>query len=215
MKYLFTLLLAIHCHAASLQTQYHLHWRSPSDINEHLPHLRRLAKECPSVTELGVRSMNSTWGLLLGLSENPSFPRTYLGVDLSLPPPDKFTLARDLAEKNGISFTFWEANDLKIDLPQTDLLFIDTYHTYCHLTYELEAFSPRVRKYIAMHDTSEPWGGEDEGYSGDYSEYPATIDKNKRGLWQAVVDFLSTHPEWKLAERHHNNHGFTILKRRE
>ena len=69
MKYLFTLLLVLQCHAANLQTQYQLHWRQPSDINEHLPHLRRLAKECPSVTELGVRSMNSTWGLLLGLSE--------------------------------------------------------------------------------------------------------------------------------------------------
>ena len=30
-------------------------------------------------------------------------------------------------------------------------------HTYCHLSYELDTFSPKVRKYIAMHDTSEPW----------------------------------------------------------
>lgn len=65
-----------------------------------------------------------------------------------------------------------------------------------------------------MHDTSAPWGDRDDTeYHGDYSEYPASFDRNKRGLWPAVEDFLANHKEWKLLERRFNNHGLTILER--
>lgn len=201
--------------ASHLYALYKLHHEFPSDINEHLPLLRKLSSECSSVVEIGIRSIVSTWGVLQGLSESPLKNRSYLGIDIDAPPEELLGLAKSLAEGNGIDFSFCQANDMDIDLEPTDLLFIDTLHTYCHLTYELEKFAPHVRKYIAMHDTSEPWGNiDDYGYHGDYSEYPAHFDKTKRGLWPAVVDFLHRHPEWSLQRRHLNNHGFTILKRR-
>jgi hypothetical protein len=158
--------------------------------------------------------MVSTWGLLQGLSENPSVTRSYLGIDVRSPPMRSLYYAKELAKGCGINFDFWEADDMTVDIEPTDLLFIDSLHTYCHLTYELEKFSPKVSKYIAMHDTSAPWGDrEDENYRGDYSEYPSEYDRTKRGLWPAVEDFLKRHPEWILQERHFNCHGFTILKR--
>ena len=111
-------------------------------------------------------------------------------------------------------FNFLQANDFLIDLEPTDMLFIDSWHTYRHLTYELETFSPKVSKYIAMHDTSPPWGYQDEPfYQGFIPEYPAHINLEKRGLWPAVEDFLSNHPEWVLKKRYLNNCGFTILER--
>ena len=123
-------------------------------------------------------------------------------------------MAYNLAQENGIDFSFWAANDMQIDLPPVDMLFIDSLHTYCHLTYELEAFSSKVQKYLCFHDTSDPWGNrDDDAYWGNYSEYPSWIDRTKRGLWPAVSDFLERHPEWSLLERRTNNHGFTILKR--
>jgi len=103
---------------------------------------------------------------------------------------------------------------MTIEMEPVDMIFIDSLHTYCHLTYELETFSPKVAKFIAMHDTSEPWGdAEDDTYHGDYSEYPAWIDRTKKGLWPAVEDFLARHPEWKLKSRVFNRHGFTVLER--
>jgi hypothetical protein len=198
-----------------LKEQYAIHCLLPSDIHEHLPPLRRIARECASVTEIGVRSMVSTWGLLLGLAENHKNKHSYVGIDLGLPPAGIFSLAQELAEKNGIAFYFVQGNDMDITIKPTDLLFIDTLHTYAHLTYELEKFSPMARKYIAMHDTSQPHGSiNDRSYKGDYSEYPTFIDRNKHGLWQAVTDFLERHPEWMLLERHTNNHGLTVLKRK-
>ena len=193
---------------------YEQHASTPSDINEHVPVLRKLAKECSSVVEIGIRSMVSTWGIVLGLSENTNPSRSYLGIDLQNPPLEKLYLIKRLAEDNEISFQFLAANDMEINIPQTDMLFIDSMHTYCHLTYELNKFESKVNKYITLHDTSPPWGYTDDyEYRGDYSEYPAEISRTKRGLWPAVEDFLASHPDWKLIERRFNNHGFTILKR--
>jgi hypothetical protein len=105
---------------------------------------------------------------------------------------------------------------MTLDIPPVDMLFIDSLHTYCHLTCELEKFSPKVGKYIAMHDTSAPWGMmDDDQYHGDYSEYEPSFDRTKRGLWPAVVDFLGRHPEWSLYQRNLYSHGFTVLGRTE
>lgn len=199
-----------------LKNVYDFHAREPSDINEHFPLLRELSLECQSAIEIGMRNIVSTWAILQGLSENPSKKPSYLGIDIRTPPINTLNKANRLATSNHIAFTFWEANDMTIRIPPVDLLFIDSLHTYCHLTYELETFSPMIKKYIAMHDTSEPWGDRDDShYFGDYSEYPQHYDRNKKGLWLAVADFLNNHPEWSLYKRCFNNHGFTVLRRNQ
>ena len=169
--------------------------------------------------------MVSTWGILLGLSEHSGDSTPfYLGIDLHYPPQDRFNLVKQLAEASGVHFSFLEANDLDIDLKQpTDMLFIDSFHTYFHLTYELEKFSPKVQKYIAMHDTSEPFGYKDQEFEENrldhhlheqrVADYPAWIRRDKMGLWTAVVDFLERHPEWELKRRYLNCYGFTVLQR--
>lgn len=199
-----------------LWEQYEKHCTEVSDIHEHLPRLRELAKECSSVTEFGVRGVVSTWGLLQGLSENGLGEKSYVGIDTQYPAMNTVFLVNNAADDHGISFEIRIGNDFYLDIEPTDLLFIDTWHTYRHLTYELEKFSPFVRKYIAMHDTSEPWGDQDEPpylEVGEIPTYPAHINTQKRGLWPAVEDFLANHPEWHLKARYLNNHGFTILQR--
>ena len=201
-----------------LQQMYQYHCANPSDINEHVPVLKDLAQECSSVMEIGIRSMVSSWGIFQGLSESSAKKRNYIGIDLNYPPLDTLCKAASLAQSNGIFFQFLAVNDMQLaeeNIASVDMLFIDSLHTYCHLTYELEKFSPKVGKYIAMHDTSAPWGNvEDTEYQGDYSEYPAHYDRTKKGLWPAVENFLKNHPEWELKERRFNNHGLTVLKRK-
>jgi hypothetical protein len=196
-----------------LSFKYHLHCTQYSDMKDHVPVLRNLSKECASVVEIGIRSMVSTWGVLQGLSESSKKHRSYLGIDLNYPPLEALNKARKISEDLGIAFEFWKANDMDVEIPVCDMLFIDSLHTYYHLTYELEKFSPQVTRYIALHDTSWPWGNMDEPYTGDYSEYPEVYSRNKKGLWPAVQDFLINHPEWALLERKTNCHGFTILER--
>jgi len=198
--------------------QYQIHSTHRSDIYVHLPQLRELARESASVVEIGVRNIVSTWGILMGLAEQePSSPPSYLGIDLFEPPNDRFLLAKSLSESNGIRFQFWKGNDFELDLEEpVDMLFIDSLHTYAHLTYELEKFSPKVKKYIAMHDTGEPFGFRDlelkENPEKRILNYPAWISKDKRGLWAAVVDFIERHPEWKIKYHTPDCYGFTVLE---
>ena len=212
-----SILLAVNvCSASTLAKEYARHCKEHSDINEHLPVLHQLSSECSSVIEIGVRGVVSTWGILIGLADSPHRPRSYLGIDLNHPPEDKFRLAQALAVQHGITFNFWQGNDMEAEVEPADMIFIDTLHIYCQLTVELEKFAPKAKKYITMHDTSGPWGDQDENiYHGDRSEYPEYVDRTKRGLWAAVEDFLVRHPEWELKERRTNNNGFTTLVRKQ
>lgn len=185
------------------------------DIGEHLPRLAALASECSTVTEIGLGNvLVSTWGILQGLSQNQSPNRSYLGIDIIHPQSTSLNIAEEEARKRQIAFRFIEQDDLKLAFEPVELLFIDSMHTYCHLTYELETFSPKVTKYIALHDTSHSWEFTDDGgYVGDYSEYPKSYSRQKKGLWSAVLDFVENHPEWVIQERRENCNGFTILRR--
>lgn len=70
---------------------------TPGDINEHLPTLQGLAAQCstiagwplhsahrnpPAPTELGVRSVVSTWALLDGLCTSPATAKRMLCMDI-------------------------------------------------------------------------------------------------------------------------------------
>ena len=49
-----------------------------SDINENLPTLKRYAEECDHVTEMGVRTIVSTYALLMGK------PKKMVSYDINL-----------------------------------------------------------------------------------------------------------------------------------
>src|SRR5207245_3408288 len=68
---------------------------------------------------------------------------------------------RTICKRNKIDFVTIIGNDITIELPPMDLLFIDTWHVYGHLKRELERHQSKVRKYIIMHDTTvDEWLGE-------------------------------------------------------
>ncbi|SRR6266576_1079736 len=212
----------------SLDWYYNYHKSVVSDINEHMEDLFEFSRKCCKVVELGVRDVVSTWALLYGLSQNDTSQgsgKMYLGIDINSPPCEKLNLIHALCEKEKVNFKFVQSDDMKMMIPMCDMLFIDTLHTRIHLTYELEKFQSKVIRYIAMHDTSEPWGEKDsplEGLDAEYSDNIKLLSgyisegkyrDGKSGLWVAVEDFLSRHPEWKLVKRKTNNHGFTVLER--
>jgi hypothetical protein len=198
----------------NLEHLYRNAYSKPADINEHVQTLEKYASQVSSITEIGLRGMVSTWGLLHGLARSSAPQKSYLGIDIVSPLKSTLNLGKSIAELEGISFSFWEKDDMQVKLPQTDLLFIDSLHTYAHLTFELNTFSSSVNHYILLHDTSEPWGTSDEAKT-DYSKYPSYVDVSKRGLWSAVEDFLVDHPEWSVRERHTYNHGMTVLERKK
>jgi len=165
----------------------------PSDINMHVPRLRQFAEQCEHVTEFGVRHGVSTTALLAGavsgkLQRLVSYDHKLWGRENDL---------RDLAPD---VFKFVKKSTLEINIAPTDMLFIDSRHTYSQLSYELLRGYDKVRRWIALHDTR-LFGHRDE-----------SMVKGP-GLLLAVREFLAANMDWFVAEHYEYNNGFTVLSR--
>lgn len=171
------------------------------DMWEHFPTLRDLAKECESVVELGVRGGCSAYALAAGLSLSKSKDRWMVYVDIN---NCQNVELEKLCKESGIAIDFYQADSRNIELPECDLLFIDTLHTYGQLKVELDLHQSVAKQYIVMHDTDAPWGSKNEVDDG-------SPDK---GLWPAIQEFLDEHKDWRLLVRYRNCHGLTVLARK-
>jgi hypothetical protein len=183
--------------------------RGVVDINEHLPTLRHFAEQCDHVTEMGTRFAISTYAFLIS---RPSMVVSYdLNFKFFQPYENEI---RTFAKACGTNFEFKQADVLEITIEDTDLLFIDTLHTYNQLSSELERHHNKVRKWIILHDTV-TFGHEDEPFYQDASVSPVHLEltKGKTGLMRAMIDFLAKRTDWTLYQHFPNNNGLTILGR--
>lgn len=163
------------------------------DMMGHMATLATLAAMCEHCTEFGVRTGNSTVALLYGLSqrETPgwlaSFDRDSHSLDFQT---DRF------APNVGWNFYQLDTSELS-EIAQTDLLLIDTLHTYAQVTAELK-HAPSVRRWIVLHDTCVNWT---EG------------EKGAEGIGRAVTEFLEANKNWRRAIAFNHSNGLTILER--
>lgn len=181
-------------------------YQTPSDINEHIPTIIKYGSECATITEMGVRGIFSTWAWLACA---PKWLKCY-----DLHNPSKWggdiQSVYDTAEAYGLNFSFEVADVLKIKIEETDLLFIDTWHTYDQLKEELKLHSDKVKKYICFHDTTS-YEFVDESLNHENSWGKPS---SGRGIWPAIEEFLIENKNtWVLKERFVNNNGFTIIER--
>ncbi len=185
--------------------KYLQHKKTVSDINQHLETLYILGKECSHITEMGVRGVSSTWPLVY------SRPDKMISYDIKK--NSNIDEVINLCDEYLINYSFQEKDVLEIEIEPTELLFIDTLHTYNQLSKELEIHSKKVSKYIVLHDTTH-FGRIDEVI---YSHASDTIKKSqttKQGLMTAIEDFLLTEfgQSWEIFRVYTNNNGLTILK---
>lgn len=169
-----------------------------SDINEHLPILRKLASTCQHVTEFGMRGGASTVALLAGQ------PEVLISWDIN---PTAIVSQR-CADLLGVAgrtvFQPRVGDTLQISpIEPTDLLFIDTLHTGTQLLAELvrhaDPVENRVRKYLVFHDTV---------------TFGEVGEDGKPGLRHAIRFFQAKHafPLWRLHEDRQNNNGLVVLE---
>ena len=185
--------------------KYNQHKSTYSDINEHLETLYDLVKECSHITEMGVRWVSSTWPLVY------SNPKKMISYDILKNP--NITEVINLCNEYSINYSFEEKDVLQLEIEPTELLFIDTLHTYNQLIKELEIHSNKVSKYIVLHDT-EHFGRKDEVVYQHASNVIKETPSTKAGLMTAVEDFLLTElgQSWELFRVYKNNNGLTVLK---
>lgn len=171
-----------------LDDLYHRAWRSGPNMGEHCPTLRLLAMECEAVTEFGTNGAVSTTAFLAGQ------PGRLTTIDL-VPSPEAEKL-KPFAGRT--RFEIIQGDSLTMNIAHTDLLLIDSKHTFAQLSAELERHAEKVLRWIVLHDTV-TFGsdGEDHG----------------RGLLPAVREFLASHSDWRIVAEYRNSHGLMILRR--
>ena len=181
---------------AILEYYYKDRLETPSDINEHLPTLKRYASQCEHITEMGVRSCVSTFAFLMGK------PKKLVSIDID--PLENWGIEvasmEVVASEYGTEFQFILDDTTKITIEPTDLLFLDTWHVYEQVKKELELHAKFVKKFIIFHDTT---SFEFFGMDGHV------------GIWPAIEEFLEENKQWYIFERFQNNNGLTVLKRKE
>jgi len=161
------------------------------DIEEHMGTLLEYACECQTIVELGTRKLVSTWAFL------HSYPEKLTCVDVVHPSEygpegrENLQVAIEECENNGIDFEFILADDLTIELPEVDMIFIDTDHTYDQLDKELKLHGNKAKKYLIFHDT------------------------NQEDMVSAIYEFLERENNWKVIEHFYNNNGLMILEKNE
>lgn len=190
-----------------------LHYKTlcgiPSDINEHLPTLKSYAEECDTVTEMGVRWGCATWAFIEGK------PKKLTCIDIRydfFEPSHPFV--KLMCENYDIEFNWTTGDTLNLEIDETDLLMIDTLHTYNQLITELRLHHNKVSKYIILHDTTS-FGLKDEEIYGYASDKVRELEVIKSGLKTAVDDFLSENKNWSVKEIFTNNNGLTVLQRND
>ncbi len=160
-----------------------------SDMQDHVSILNSFARGCDHVTELGTRSMVSTWAFLEALRGTGG---TVVSIDLV--DPIRYGISHQVVSKNclneGVNFKFILGDSTKIEIDPTDFLLIDTDHTKEQLTKELALHASKVRKIIAFHDTL------------------ACPE-----LRETIQDFLQNNPSWQLLMDYTAGSGITLIKR--
>lgn len=185
------------------------------DIREHLPALREYASRCDVVTELGVRWVVSTWAFL---AARPKALRSFDIVHISNYGKSEEEIRRAASEVN-VLFNFYNENVLTTDnITDTDMLFIDTLHSYKQLKLELQLHGNKAKKYIVFHDVV-TFGESDEMHLSEDPSWPDSLKEQYRslpegfGINKAIVEFMVENKHWRAEKLFSNNNGLLILTR--
>lgn len=172
----------------TIEELYRLACDTPSDINEHLPLLREYASRSDVVTEFGMRHGVSTIAMLNVCPRPWPWLTSY---DLVASPMVNLLMRIDQG------FSFVRGDTRSVTIQPTDLLFIDTLHTYAQLSAELRRHAAKVRRWIILHDTV---------------TYGTTGEDGGPGLTPAITELVAA-GEWRFREHRANNNGLTVLER--
>jgi GT2 family glycosyltransferase len=178
----------------ALEQSYMYGYKSFSDTYILFPYFRRYANKCERITEFGVRDVYSTFGFLAARPLKMTSYDIYTSSNING--------AKDIAKGSGIDYKFIEHDVLTTEIEETDLLFIDTLHTYGQLSQELKLHANKARKYIMFHDTF-TWREKDE----------IETTTEKKGLYTAIREFLQNNPQWQPELDISISHGLFVLKR--
>ena len=160
----------------------------PRDLDQHMDTLKELSSKCSHVTEISKRK-ESLIALAAGKPEKIVSHNIEMNTILEH--------VEKVSTDTVIERSFLKSVEVD-SIEKTDLLFIDTVHTYDMMLDELTKFAPSVKRFIVARGTqSNGEIGEDGG----------------RGILYALRFFMEKNPKWSVIEHHEHQYGITVLAR--
>lgn len=187
----------------SIDAVYVRHCAGKTAIAPHLPRLRALADGLELAVEFGVKRGASSAALLLGAKRVVSF-------DVVATPE-----ARELEAAAGGRWDYRIEDSRKADVPECDMLFVDSLHDYEQCAAELNYHGDKARRFIALHDTQTFWEVGANGETGrkkwDYVAGRGSVPLDCLGIGQAILNFMSCHRKWYVQASYPDSHGLLVL----
>eukprot|EP00760_Papus_ankaliazontas_P015689 PhM_4_TR16667/c0_g1_i1/m.106181 len=176
---------------------YHEMLIYPTDINRLVPIIHSYAMRASHVVEMGSRRGHSTTGIL------QAYPMNFTVIDLIITEDVRaITDTYRNCKPTDRIINVVESDDLLVDIsPETEMLFIDTWHAGQLLRKELAKHASKSRRWLLFHDVIS-FGHGDEGGGG-------------QGLWPVIRDFVKEHSdEWEEEAYFPFSHGLLVLRRK-
>jgi hypothetical protein len=130
----------------TLEGLYNARLKTPHNIDQHLPIIREYASRCSHVTEFGT---DRGWSTSALLASGCPVVHSY---DINRCP--EVSTMEELAVRAGVEYVFHLEDTRQVGVIEfTDLLLVDTDHTYEQVKTELRRHAGRVRRYLVFHDT--------------------------------------------------------------
>jgi predicted O-methyltransferase YrrM len=190
---------------ATLEGLYDQYRAGKTAIAPHLPRLRALAAQCANAVEFGVKQGASSTALLLGAEHVTS-------LDIRETPQ-----ARALQRLVGERWTYRIADTRQVTPQATDLLFIDSLHTYDQVAAELARHADHVRRFLVFHDTVTFGSIGAKGEGGEQAwtyQRGVSVPLEALGIRPAIDALMMRDTSWRIVAHYVDSHGLLVLERR-
>lgn len=184
---------------SALQVIYNRRLISGDAMAGHMDRVMRLARECETCVEFGIRRANSTVALLVGC------PGRVYSYDVERLPQ----FHDPILDAAGNRWVPTYADTTTIDIPECDLLLHDSFHNYAVVKADLDRHADKVRKYLVFHD-SITCGTVGEGIPGNHR---SPLFQDTRGFRMAVDELMIRDPSWRIAAHYPDHNGLLVLQR--
>lgn len=191
--------------AAQLERLYDEHVAAKTAMSAHLPRLRALAQGLDLAVEFGVKRGGSSTALLLGAARVLSFDLVATAE------------ARALRRLVGDRWTYRIEDSRAAQVPECDLLLVDSLHTYAQVRDELAAHGHKARRYLVFHDvtTFGEVGADGETGCQQWTYVRGqSVPAEYLGIRPAIDEYMARDDTWKIRARYADSHGLLVLERR-
>jgi len=163
-----------------------------TDVFKHCPTICELATKCQHITELGLNSLG------VAVSVLASQPSKFICYGEKQGQVDLIKGRLEPLAGN-TTFKAFLGNSLEIQIAETDMLILDTFHSYGQVKQELLRHAGSTRRYIVLLST--------------FAFSTRGEDGHAPGVGNAIMEFLADNKDWEVIYNLTHNNGMTVLER--